>query len=71
MSWKPVVRIRGEGDKWHDNALRFNTYDEAYRNACDLFHRWTLTTAYDAMESDDPVTYRYTDDGQSIAVIDA
>jgi hypothetical protein len=29
MSWKPQVQVKGEGDRWHDNQLRFATKEEA------------------------------------------
>jgi hypothetical protein len=59
MSWKPVVRVQGEGDKWHPNGLAFATRAEALAYAADLFSRWTLTTAYNAIESDEPVNYSW------------
>ena len=65
-SWKPVVLVMNE-EKWHGNALRFATKDEAQRSARDLMHRWLLVKAWDAQESDDPVNYTYTLEGQLIA----
>ena len=59
MSFKPEVQVRGEGDKWLGNALRFATREEAEANAADLYSRWTLTTAHRASESEDPVNYTY------------
>ncbi len=61
MSWKPEVQVKGEGDKWHDNALRFATKEEAAAYARDLYSRWTLTTAHRAIESEDPVNYVWFD----------
>jgi len=61
VSWKPQVQVKGEGDKWHDNALRFATKEEAAANAADLYSRWTLTTAHRAAESEDPVNYAWVD----------
>jgi hypothetical protein len=61
MSYKPQVQVSGEGDKWHDNALRFATRDEAHEYAADLFCRWTSATGYRAAESGDPVNYSYVD----------
>ena len=59
MSWKPVVQVHGEGDKWHRNGLVFATQEEALDNARDLFVRWTMSTAYDAVEVDEPVNYKW------------
>jgi hypothetical protein len=61
VSWKPEVQVKGEGDKWHDNALRFATQKEAADSASDLYSRWTLTTAHRAAESDEPVNYERVD----------
>ena len=61
MSWKPEVQVKGEGDKWHSNALRFATWGEAAESARDLYSRWTLTTAHRATESEDPVNYERVD----------
>ena len=61
MSYKPVVQVSGEGAKWHDNALRFATIEEAKANARDLMMRWMAVTACDAHESDDPVNYAMVD----------
>lgn len=58
MSWKPVVKT-GSDPKWYDNALRFETKEEALSNARDLAGRWMMVTAYDAHESEDPVNYRW------------
>lgn len=57
MSWKAEVQVKGEGERWHDNALRFATKVEAVAYAKDLYSRWTLTTDYRASESDDVVNY--------------
>lgn len=61
MAWKPVVQVQGEGDKWHRNGLVFATREEALDNARDLYTRWTLTTAYNAEEVDEPVNYKWVD----------
>jgi len=58
MSWKPEVLVVGEAN-WAGNALRFATKEEAEANVKDLFHRWTLVREYRAVESDDPVNYRW------------
>jgi hypothetical protein len=60
MSWKPVVQTDRTG-KWYDNALRFETKEEALLSACDLMNRWLSVLACDAQESEDPVNYRLVD----------
>ena len=61
MSWRPEVQVTGEGNKWHSNALRFATREEAEANAKDLMRRWMLVTATRAAESTDPVNYAWVD----------
>jgi hypothetical protein len=58
-SWKPVVKVFGEGSKWHDNGLRFATKAEALANAKDLGGRWMMVSDHDAQPSLDPVNYRW------------
>lgn len=58
MSWKPEVFVER---KWSQNALVFATREEAEQNARDLYLRWTLCEDYRAVESDQPVNYRYVD----------
>ncbi len=58
MSWKPEFQTDDTG-KWYDNALRFATEEEAWSNAADLFSRWKLVRQFRAIESDDPVNYRW------------
>jgi hypothetical protein len=57
MSWKPEVQVQGEGDKWHGNALRFGTKEEAEDYAFVLFWNWTSSTAYRVVEVEDQITY--------------
>jgi hypothetical protein len=45
--------------KWGRNALVFATKEEAERNAHDLMMRWFATDDSRAVESDEPVNYRY------------
>jgi hypothetical protein len=59
-SWKPEVIADASGE-WVGNALRFATKEEAYENARDLSYRWILVRDFRAVESDDPVNYRYID----------
>jgi hypothetical protein len=67
MSWKPVVQTDSTG-QWYDNAVRFETKEEAMKSARDLACRWMLVRAYDAHESEDPVNYRITEDNAMEAV---
>jgi hypothetical protein len=58
MSWKPEV-IADNSGKWCGNALRFATRAEAESQVRDLFARWTAVRETRAVESSDPVNYRY------------
>jgi hypothetical protein len=60
MSCKPEV-IADSSGKWCGNALRFATREEAENNARDLSYRWFAVRETRAVESTDPVNYRYTD----------
>ena len=62
MSFAPEVQTDSTG-KWYGNALRFATREEAEDNAENLRMRWLLVRETRAVESDDPVNYRWTDDG--------
>ena len=59
MSWKPQVQVTGEGNRWMSNQLRFATKEEAEANAQNLAFRWMLVTNHRAIESDEPVNYRW------------
>jgi hypothetical protein len=59
MSWKGQVQVKGEPGKWHDNAIRLATWMEANEYVRDLYSRWTLTTDYRTIESDDPVNHAW------------
>lgn len=69
MSWKAEVQVKGEGERWHDNALRFATEAEAVAYGADLYSRWTLTTARRAVQSEDPVNYVWID-GKAVHIPD-
>jgi hypothetical protein len=58
MSFKPEV-IADTSGKWVGNALRFATREEAEANVRDLMMRWFAVHETRAVESDDPVNYRY------------
>lgn len=60
-SWKPEVKIAGNGDEWSQNSLAFATRDEALHSARDLMNRWLLVTDYRAAESDQAVNYAIVD----------
>ena len=58
MSWKPEVFLPNE-NKWCANGLVFATEKEAADNARDLLMVWFVPTDSRAVESTDPVNYRY------------
>ncbi len=58
MSWKPQVFVEGA---WVGNGLAFATKAEAENSADDLCQRWYVPTGWRAVESEEPVNYRYTD----------
>lgn len=58
MNWKPEVKVNGQ---WSQNALVFATQIEAAASAIDLYSRWTLTTDHRAVETNDPVNYKWVD----------
>ena len=66
MSWKPEV-IADNSGKWCGNGLRFATKEEAEANVFALSMRWILVRETRAVESADPVNYRW-ENGQLIAV---
>ena len=66
MSWKPEV-IADDSGTWCGNALRFATKQEAELNVMNLAARWMSVREWRVVPSDDPVNYRWTNDGlQSI-----
>ena len=62
-SWKPEVQTTDGTGKWYGNALRFATESEAIANVRNLEQRWMLVTATRAVPCDDPVNYRWTENG--------
>lgn len=58
MSWKPEV-IADSSGKWARNGLAFATKEEAEASARDLASRWMLVTDWRAVESDQPVNYKW------------
>jgi hypothetical protein len=58
MSWKPEVMVAGE-TKWCGNGLAFETKEEAEANAKALMWRWTLVNETRAVESAEPVNYKW------------
>jgi hypothetical protein len=64
MSFKPEVKVAGNGGKWSQNALVFATRDEAERNARDLFMRWMACEDHRAVEVDEPVSHAYSEAGE-------
>lgn len=60
MSWKPEVQVPSD-NKWYDNAVRFETKDEALLYASDLRDRWTAVQQIRATEVDDKVNGSWID----------
>lgn len=58
INWKPQVKVDGQ---WAVNALVFATKDEALKNAENLMMRWMLVTDFSAIETTDPVNYKWVD----------
>lgn len=67
MSFKPEVQAANNGDKWFDNAIRFETEKESELYVLDLFCRWSGATATRTVPSDDPANYRWAD-GQLVEI---
>lgn len=63
LSWKSQVRVGGSSD-WQDNPLRFATADEA-TNAGPIPPDYRAVTAFQVVQSDDPVNYTYTARGRN------
>jgi hypothetical protein len=68
MSWKPEVQT-GTDPKWYGNSVAFATEKEALWSAEDLYHRWTLCTAFRAIESEEEVNYRIDWDTQEMVAV--
>jgi len=49
MKYKAEVKVVNE-DKWHSNALTFDSKEEAEEYAKDLHYRWTATTDWRVTE---------------------
>jgi len=49
MKYKAEVKVVNE-DKWHSNALTFDSKKEAEEYARDLHYRWTATTDWRVKE---------------------
>lgn len=58
MAWKPEVKVVGE-NAWHQNALVFETEEEALASASNLACRWFAVKHFRAVEVDKPVNYRW------------
>ena len=57
MSWKPEVQVNADGS-WSNNALVFETEQEAEDSARALMMRWLAVRDSRAVESTDPVNYK-------------
>lgn len=60
MSWKPEFQTDNTG-KWYRNGVAFATKQEAEGNASAKAWAWTLVRDFRAVESDEPVNYRWVD----------
>jgi hypothetical protein len=58
MSWAPEVIADATGE-WLGNGLRFATEAEALASAPNLAGQWFAVRDWRAVESDDPVNYRW------------
>ena len=58
MSFKPEVVADSSG-KFYGNNLAFATREEAEANAKALMQRWMMVTDCRAVESDEPVNYKW------------
>jgi hypothetical protein len=67
MSFKPEVFVDGQ---WASNGLAFATMTEAEQYAEDLYSRWTLCTAHQAVESTDPVNYKWDNETRTLTDIE-
>lgn len=63
-SWKPEVMVDG---KWAGNALRFATQEEAFGSVMALRMRWWVPEDGRAVESEDPVNYRF-ENGRDVRI---
>jgi hypothetical protein len=60
MSWKMEVATYHNGQEgWASNAAAYATKEEAEAAGAELLTRWTLPHAYRAVESTQPVNYRF------------
>ena len=57
---KAEVQTDNTGN-WYGNSLRFASHAEADAYASDLNWRWTSVRDFRAVESEDPVNYRWDD----------
>jgi hypothetical protein len=62
MSWKAEV-IADSSGRWVGDTLRFATQQEAWSYLQDLTYRWTAVSYERVVESTDPVSHRWTEDG--------
>lgn len=70
MSWKPEVIADSTG-KWVGNGLAFATKAEAEANVRDLMNRWFAVRETRAIESDEPVNYRWDPDKGLVSIEEA
>ena len=56
MNWKLEVLVE---NKWASNACVYATQEEVLAAGQELLSRWFVPTDYRAVESSDPVNYRF------------
>lgn len=69
MSFKPEFIADGSGT-WAGNALRFATREEAEGYAAALADRWMAVREHRAVESDEPVNYRFDPETRQIHAVE-
>jgi hypothetical protein len=60
MSWKPAIKVTGE-EPFYTNGQTFATKEEAEKSAYNRFYFWFNATDHKAIESDEPVNYKWVD----------
>jgi hypothetical protein len=60
MSWKPAIKVYGE-EPFYTNGQTFATKEEAEKSARNRLWNWSLAEDSKAVESEEPVNYRWVD----------
>jgi hypothetical protein len=64
--YKYELRVTGEGDKWHQNAVVFPTREEAEKAGLAKFSAWTMAEDYRVVESGEEPNYNWDEESGSI-----